>query len=155
MAISPNTDFTSGQILTAAQQNNFPRGVMAYTQVITTDSTITSTEEVQITSSSFTAVANRYYKITYYEPQLSNAIATYFVARIRQTNLAGAELNRSISNVPTVTGATFTYANVVAVRTFTAGAVTIVATLESTGTGSATRGTNQPAFILVEDIGPA
>jgi len=29
MAINPNTDFTSGAVLTAAQQNRFPRGVMA------------------------------------------------------------------------------------------------------------------------------
>ena len=27
MAINPNTDFTTGAILTAAQQNRFPRGI--------------------------------------------------------------------------------------------------------------------------------
>jgi hypothetical protein len=35
------------------------------------------------------------------------------------------------------------------------GATTFVATLESTGTGSATRAAGFPAFLLVEDIGPA
>ena len=152
MAINPNTNFVAGAILTADQQNRFGRGVMSYTQVTANDASITATEEVQITATAFTAVANRYYKITYYDPQLSNPSATYFVARIRQTNLAGAELERSLSSVP---ASGFTYANVVAVRTFTAGSVTIVATLESTGTGSATRAATQPAYILIEDIGPA
>ena len=31
MAINPNTDFTAGAVLTAAQQNRFPRGVVALT----------------------------------------------------------------------------------------------------------------------------
>jgi hypothetical protein len=152
MAISPNTDFTSGQILTAAQQNNFPRGVMAYNQVIVTDSTITATEEVQITSSSFTAVANRYYRITYYEPQLQHTTQSYIVARIRKTNLAGTELERCITTVPT---ALYAFTNVVAVTTFTAGATVVVATLESTATGNAGRAATYPAYLLVEDIGPA
>ena len=152
MAISPNTDFSSGQILTATNANQWPRGVMAYTPVITNDTSITSTEEVQITSSSFTAVANRYYKITYYDPQLSNPSSTYFVARIRRTNLAGAELQTEITSLP---AGLFTWVNCVTVRTFTAGAVTLVATLESTGTGTATRNADKPAFLLVEDIGPA
>jgi hypothetical protein len=152
MAISPNTDFTSGQILTAAQQNKFPRGVMAYTQVIVNDNSITSTEEVQITSSAFTAVANRYYRITYYDPQLFNSSSTYFVARIRLTNLAGAELQTEITSVP---ANLYTWANCVTVQTFSAGSVVLVATLESTGTGTASRNSSKPAFILVEDIGGA
>jgi hypothetical protein len=152
MAISPNVDFVSGAILTAAQQNQFPRGVFAYNQTTTTDASITSTEEVQITSSSFTAVANRYYRITYYDPQLSNPSATYFVGRIRKTNLAGTEIARSLSSVP---AGGFAFANCVAVTTFTAGSQVVVATLESTGTGSATRAATYPAFLVVEDIGPA
>jgi predicted Rossmann fold nucleotide-binding protein DprA/Smf involved in DNA uptake len=152
MAINPNTNFVAGAILTADQQNRFGRGVMSYTQSTTSDTSITATEEVQITATAFTAVANRFYKITYFEPQLSNPSSTYFVARIRETNLAGAELEIQINSVP---AALFTGANVVAVRTFTAGSVTIVGTLESTGTGSATRSATRPAYILVEDIGPA
>ena len=152
MAISPNTDFTSGQILTAAQQNNFPRGVMAYNQVITSDTTVTATEEVQITSSAFTAVANRYYRITYYEPQLEHTGVSYIVARIRKTNLAGTELQRAITNVPT---GSFTFANVVIVTTFPAGSTVVVATLESTATAKATRAATFPGLLVVEDIGPA
>ena len=92
MAINPNTDFSSGAVLTAAQQNRFPRGVMAYNTATATDSSVTA-EEVQITGSSFTAVANRYYRITYYEPNLISTASTGFGLRIRQTNLAGTVLN--------------------------------------------------------------
>jgi hypothetical protein len=152
MAINPNTDFTAGAILTADQQNRFGRGVMSYTQVTVSDTSITSTEEVQITGTAFTAVANRYYKITYYEPQLSNPSSTYFVARIRFTNLAGAEVGRGLNSV---TASGFSASNVVTIKTFTAGSTVVVATLESTGTGSATRAVEYPAYILVEDIGPA
>ena len=60
MAIAPNTTFTT-QVLTSTQMNALPFGICALTTNTTSDSTITS-EEVQITGSSFTAIANRYYK---------------------------------------------------------------------------------------------
>ena len=152
MAVSPNTDFSTGAVLTASQQNNFPRGVMAYNQVTTNDTTITATEEVQITSSAFTAVANRYYRITYYEPQLTHTGVSYIVARIRKTNLAGTELERAIVSVPS---ALYAFSNVVAITTFAAGSTVVVASLESTATATATRGATFPGYIVVEDIGPA
>ena len=152
MAISPNTNFSTGQVFSSAQANAFPRGVMAYNQVTTNDTTITATEEVQITSSAFTAVANRYYRITYYEPQLTHTGVSYIVARIRKTNLAGTELERAIVSVPS---ALYAFSNVVAITTFAAGSTVVVASLESTATATATRGATFPGYIVVEDIGPA
>jgi hypothetical protein len=155
MAISPNTDFTSGQILTATQMNQFPRGVMAFTKSTTTDATITA-EEVQITSASFTAVANRNYKVTYFEPDPSSTTATSFLGmRLRLTNLAGTLLQTCFSQLPTsgVTNATMT---LTWVGTLTAGTTNFVGTLQSgSGTANAGRSADQFAFILVEDIGPA
>jgi hypothetical protein len=159
MAINPNTDFSAGATLLAAQQNRFPRGVMAYAQTTTTDATIT-VEEIQITSTSFTAVANRYYKITYYEPQVSTpaTAGVFMVGRIRLTNLAGTGLQSAIVQNAPATSVNYTM-NCVWTGTLTAGSTTIVASLQcSAGTGSATRVTASPssvAFILVEDIGPA
>jgi hypothetical protein len=152
MAISPNTNFSTGQVFTSAQANAFPRGVMAYNQVTTNDTTVTATEEVQITSSAFTAVANRYYRITYYEPQLEHTGQSYIVARIRKTNLAGTELERAIVTVPT---GLYAYSNVAIVTTFAAGSTVVVATLESTNTASAYRAATFPGFLVVEDIGGA
>lgn len=156
MAISPNDNFTAGQVLTATECNQFPRGIMAYNSVTATDSTITA-EEVQITGSSFTAVANRYYRITYQEPSLASAGANaVFTLRIRLTNLAGAvqnevrELNQSASTAIPTSGICQ------AIVTLTAGTQNFVATLQcSSGTGQAQRSGTIIGFLLVEDIGPA
>lgn len=151
MAINPNTNFTAGAVLTAAQQNRFPRGVMAFTAVTTSDTTIT-TEEVQVTGSSFTAVANRYYKVTYYEPGIS-ATNTSGNARIRLTNIAGTVYQLQGFAVPSAGGG---FVHMSAVTTLTAGATNFVATLSSdSGTIQATRSSTRYAFLLVEDIGPA
>jgi hypothetical protein len=150
MAINPNTNFTAGAVLTADQQNRFPRGIMAFVQSTTTDGTITA-EEVQLTSPSFTAVANRYYRVTYTEPNLTGGTG-YFLAQIRLTNLAGTRLTRFDNTV----GAAERNVNAVWVGTLTAGSTVIVATLQNTaGTGSAVRSATSPAQLFVEDIGPA
>jgi hypothetical protein len=151
MAINPNTDFSSGAVLTAAQQNRFPRGVMALNTGTTTDSSITA-EEVQITGSSFTAVANRYYKITYFEPNVVNGTG-YFAFRIRQTNLAGTVLNTSYNVAGTGIDRQMT---MIWIGTFSAGTVNVVATAQQTaGTGICSRGASTVAYLLVEDIGPS
>jgi len=156
MAINPNVDFTTGQTLLASEQNRFPRGIMAYNTVVLTDATVTA-EEVMITGSNFTAVANRYYRITYQEPSLASAGANaVFTLRIRLTNLAGAvqnevrELNQSASTAIPTSGICQ------AIVTLTAGTKNFVATLQcSSGTGQAQRSGTIIGFLLVEDIGPA
>lgn len=156
MAINPNTDFSSGAILTADQQNRFPRGVMARNTATASDATITA-EEVQITGSSFTAVANRFYRITYFEPYVASSGANcVFTLRIRQTNLAGA-IQNSAASLNTVGNVFFGTSGICeAISTFSAGTVNVVGTLQaSAGTGQASRTATQYAFLLVEDIGPA
>jgi hypothetical protein len=151
MAINPNTDFTTGAVLTAAQQNRFPRGVMVYDQRTTSDATITA-EEVQITGTSFTAVANRYYKITYYEPNPLGGTG-FFAFRIRQTNISGTILQTGFH---TSGSGVELHACIVWVGTFGAGTVNVVATASmSAGTGQLSRSAGNVAFLLVEDIGPA
>ena len=151
MAINPNTDFTAGQVLTSSQANRFPRGVVAYNQVITTDGSIGG-EEVQITGSVFTAVANRYYKVTYYEPNPSGGTG-FYTFRIRQTNISGTVLQNGY--VQTASGENL-YAHISWVGTFSAGSVNVVALAAISGsTGTLNRAATNPAFLLVEDIGPA
>jgi hypothetical protein len=154
MAISPNVDFTSGQILTATQQNQFGRGIVALGTKTATDASIT-TEEIQVTSSSFTAVANRYYKITYTETELKSTLAGYMQMTIRKTNLAGTQLGAAyVANLGTATQTQS--GTVTVITTLTAGAQVVVGTLTcSAGTGAASAGATQPCYILVEDIGPA
>jgi hypothetical protein len=153
MAISPNTDFTSGQILTAQQANQWPRGIVAYTESTSSD-TFTTAEKVMITSTSFTAVANRYYKVTYYEPkQLSSAATSESETRIRLTNISGAV--QQFGYVGT-SSAVQEGQMVQVVTTFAAGATTVCATQQAaTGTTTLGRNSTTKAFIMVEDIGPA
>jgi hypothetical protein len=151
MAINPNTDFSSGAVLTAAQQNRFPRGVMAFNSATTTDASITA-EEVQITGSSFTAVANRYYKVTYFEPNPTGGTG-YFAFRIRQTSGVGTVLNTAYH---TAGAGIERQSHMIWVGTFSAGTVNVVATAQqSAGTGSLVRSSTVVAYLLVEDIGPA
>jgi hypothetical protein len=150
MAINPNTDFSSGAVLTAAQQNRFPRGVMAYNQLTSNSAGFTTTAQ-QITGSAFTAVANRYYRITYYEPSIVNTTTSDCILSIRN---GSTQLQAAIINVNN----SFSNAGVCQlITTFSAGSVTLNTALRSpsSGTGTAGRGADRIAFLLVEDIGPS
>lgn len=150
MAIAPNTTFVSGAILTAAQMNALPFGVVAFASVGASDTSITA-EETQITCSAFTAIANRYYKVTYFEPRMYGATsAAGMTMRIKN---GATVLTRADVYCVTTTEQTGTASYV---STFTAGSKTLTATLQyQTGTGIAARDANSIAYILVEDIGPA
>ena len=157
MAISPNTDFTSGQILTATQQNQFPRGVMAYTASTTAPSAVGTTEAVVLTGGSFTAVANRYYRVTYFEPQSYTATGTpsLLTTKIRLTNLTGA-VQRTMLKSQAGSATQDNYVTMTAVLTFSAGSTNLVVTGQaSSGTIAYVRDATYVAFLLVEDIGPA
>ena len=149
MAIAPNTTFVSGAILTAAQMNALPFGVVAYAQVTSSDTSIT-TEETQVTASAFTAIANRYYRVTYFEPRLYGSVAANMTMRIKN---GATVLNRC--DVACLTTQEQTGTDIY-VGTFTAGSITLTATLSyGSGTGIAARGATEIGFLLVEDIGPA
>jgi hypothetical protein len=157
MAISPNVDFVAGAILTATQQNQFPRGIMAQASSTTSVTGITSTEAVTLTASTFTAVANRYYRITYIEPSAEppNSVGGVITAKIRLTNATGTTLG---SGQFQIGAAALTDASicVVALATFSAGSVVVVGTgAVNAGTGNYYRSATQAARIIVEDVGPA
>ena len=152
MAINPNTQFSSGAVYTADQANRFPRGIMQYYTASSTDSSITA-EEIQLTLASFTAVANRFYRISYYEPGFGSSVAAAMTMRIRLTNISGAIQQQGIVYN---TGAQQQNGFIQNIVTFTAGSVVLVATLQnSAGTGSANRSGTAQAILLVEDIGPS
>ena len=149
MAISPNDTFTSGQVLTAQECNQYPFGVVAYAQVTSSDTSITA-EETQVTASAFTAIANRYYRVTYFEPRLYGSVAANMTMRIKNgaTTLQRADVACLTTQEQTGTE--------IYVGTFTAGSITLTATLTyGSGTGVAARAATEIAFLLVEDIGPA
>ncbi len=106
----------------------------------------------------FTAIANRNYKITYYEPQVqtSSVINSTSRTQIRLTNAAGTLYNQTITQTVAAAqmNATLTCIHV---GTFIAGSITIVgcALTSSTSAAPVLGRTNQPSILFVEDIGPA
>lgn len=151
---TPNTNFSAGAVLTAAQQNNFPRGVMSLTYQTGSDATITA-EEVQVIGASFTAISTRFYRVTYFEPYLSSTANCVFTMRIRQTNLAGGvwQTNPVINTVGSIFFGTTGISQ--ALVSGISGTQNFVGTLTcSAGTGNASRSGTSYGFLLVEDIGP-
>jgi hypothetical protein len=145
-----NTDFTAGQILTAAQQNNFPRGLVNVTSATAATGTFT-TQVTTITAPSFTAVANRLYRISYFEPVLQYISGTVTV--IDMTIKIGgvailfgeAKISSANNNVGFIT----------TTRTLTAGANVITGHLTANGGGGGNgyRSATAIAQIVIEDLG--
>ena len=155
MAINPNTDFTSST-LSSSQMNRFPRGIVALV-TSTSNQVATTTETVILTASTFTAVANRYYRITYFEPAASviAGAGNYIFARLRLTNASGTQYAYGQLQASGGTAASNAFV-VTAITTLAAGSTVMVATLFSnTSTPTMFRGAGQAAYLVVEDLGPA
>lgn len=154
---NPNTTFSSGAVYTADQANRFPRGVMNYA-VSSTSYTLTTTETIATGMSlSFTAEANRLYRISYYEPQAQTAsVASNTQLTIRRNNATGTVLQNSVfANETATIDQSGMYLTVL--TTFTAGSVTIVGTAKvsaTTGAPALIRDSTRFANLLVEDLGP-
>ena len=156
MAIAPNTTFVSGQILTAAQQNAFGFGIVAQGSA-NANNAISTTEAVQVTASTFTAIANRYYKITYYEPIATPAAGAgnYITLKIRLTNASGTIYQQGQYQATGATAGSQPL-NLVTIQTFSAGSVVLVGTaVVNSGAGACYRAADTTARIIVEDIGPS
>ena len=160
MATTPNTTFTAGAILTAAQQNNFPRGLM--TAVVTDTNPYTLTTSIAIATGmtvTWTAVANRIYRITYIEPECSTSTvaASTTTLTLKITNAAG--LTYANTTIQTPAAATLKAPMICqAFITPAAGSVTFVgcaSTSSTTGAPGLNRGAFSTAKIYVEDIGGA
>ena len=147
-----NTDFTT-QVLTSTQMNNFPRGLVSVTNVTATSAQV-SVETLRITSPSFTAVANRYYRISYYEPaiQFISGTVTAIDVRIRLTSILGTQYQLSNPRIGSV-GNNPAFCSIV--TTLTAGATVFVGTFQPTGggTGQCYSAATAVAQLVIEDLG--
>lgn len=151
---TPNTNFTAGQILTAAQQNNFPRGIVSQVRG-TAPSAIVSVETVLLTAPAFTAVANRFYKLTYFQPVFSLPVGTvnHVSMRIRLTNISGTE--QAYCEVKMASAGSATGVATI-VTTLSAGSTVLVATFAPVGGGTIVASGSGlfAAQLVVEDLGP-
>lgn len=134
-------------------------GLVALTSSQTSSASIGTTETTMLTSPSFTAIANRYYKLSYYEPfvQPSNPAPGYMTFRIRLTNTSGA-VYQYADIEPVGAGIDGQMIHLQIITTLSAGSTVIVGTGKSSSNtflaygGSSLGATRQ---LIVEDIGPA
>jgi hypothetical protein len=157
MAIAPNTNpFVSGAILTAAQMTALPMGIYSFVEKTTTTTSV-STEAVILTLPSFTAVANRYYRVTAYFPYIetTGGGASFIEAKIRKgTTTGGTQVQTGVVYV-TATTAHDTSLTVTWIGTLTAGAQQLVATIQSSASVNVLGNAVYPAQMTIEDIGGA
>ena len=154
MAANPNTNFTAGQILTADQANRWPRGAMGY--AISSGNFSIGTGEADITGMSitFTAVANRLYKATffgYYSQNTAGATVSF-----RLTDAANTSQN-VISQVGETNGGNYGI-GMSYLFTVAAGSTTRkMRAVTTSGTGSifGDGGDGRRFSFTIEDIGPA
>ena len=145
-----NTNFTTGQVYTATDANNFPRGLVSVTSAIAATGTFT-TQVTTITAPSFTAVANRLYRISYFEPVLQYISGTVTVIdmtlKIGGTQILFGEVKISSANN--------NVGFITTTRTLTAGANVITGHLTANGGGggNAYRSATAIAQIVIEDLG--
>lgn len=129
---------------------NLPWGLVVsgdFTNGSSVSSYFTTTNMPTVT---FTAIANRRYKVTWFEPEI--VANGYNYLELRQTNATGTLFARAWFDVSGEgTAATITAGPL----TFTAGSVTLVTVLNTSGNGFCTRGASEIARLMVEDIGPA
>lgn len=152
MAITPNTTFTSGNILTAAQMNRLPWGIMGYAQATANQTGITTVANITNASVTFTADPTRYYRTTLYvgyaEQQTAAAYLSTFITDgsnvIKQTATMYQAPSAGIPLIATV------------VETGLSGSVTRKGRAQtSAGSLTLAASSTQPIFIVVEDIGQA
>jgi hypothetical protein len=149
MAISPNVDFTAGQILTATQQNQFPRGIVAIATRNT--SYAPNTVESDLFSVTFTAVANRYYKYSLFAGGADGSAALYLTSKV--TDNANVLLN---SSTQVIRGPGLPdLVTQVTIRTETAGSITRKLRMVTNVGNASMGGASQIISWVVEDIGPA
>jgi len=154
VAITPNTTFTAGSVLTAAQMNRLPWGIVALAERTSTVTVNTGTSDITGCSVTFTASATRYYRITAATLMNSNHGAAQDIDfRIAVDGTAQRTFANSLFANPGP-GDRMQFC-VSYITTLTAGSRTIKlqGTFASGASNTFDASATNPSFILIEDIG--
>ena len=151
MAITPNTTFVAGNVLTADQMNRLPWGVVGAASKTADQTGITAVADVSGLSVTFTANSTRIYRTTVYSlvQQVTAAASTW----LRLTDGSGVQksqwLQTSVANA-------YYGASISLYETNLSGSVTRKVRAEaSAGSVSIIAAATYPAIIIVEDVGAA
>ena len=133
-----------------------PWGVVSTTSTTSASSTTSGTTELAVaTAPSFTAVANRYYRVTWSCSAIGTVASDLFDAKIRLTNVAGTNFH---DQRYVVTGGSLQIplTVVASISTISAGATVLVGTFQrAAGTGTLQTVAGLINEITVEDCGPS
>jgi hypothetical protein len=149
-----NTNFTAGQVLTAAQQNNFPRGVAGYVKR-TAGSVSITTAKADITGATitFTAEAGRAYKVTFNATVTKN-VAVGTVSFYIATGANVDQYEYLLEATATASGYVLCLSSVV--TGLSAGSQTLkMRAVVANNTGTVFGTSTNPYSFIVEDIGIA
>ena len=129
---------------------NAPWGRVASS--IKTTTTSLSTTVADVTSVTFTAVANRYYKVHFFSPYLSMGAAG--ACDVTLTDVSNTQV--TVANFSPRGIGLFEPVNLMYLETPSAGSVTRkIRAVLSTSTGNIFGSATAPAVLIVEDIGPS
>lgn len=149
--MSNDRTYTVGQVLTAAQVNDFPQGLLGKTASSADVGPTSGTTELDIiTAPAATLVAGRRIKLTFHTRAITaSTVGDTFVFRLKEGATVFEEFTHTA--ISTSYGITFS----AWVDSPTAGSHTYKATVQRTaGTGTVSMsGTGSPIVIAVEDIG--
>jgi hypothetical protein len=142
---NPNTTFTSGAVYTADQANRFPRGVMAIT---TSTSNTISGGYLTGLNTSFTAVANRLYRITVNISASAPVAGSRVIITVNGCVCRLVDYTNAIASFPVFYGSS--------TQTYSAGVQNLqVLWFNVAGSTVANGGTGNAHQLIVEDLGPS
>ena len=148
---SPNTTFTAGAILTAAQMNDLPFGLVGAAENTSLAQTFTTIVDLTSLSVTFTGIAGRRYRVEGYLLMQSNTNGDAVNLQIRDGS--NTVLQQGIYHLESSAVAYMATACTVIAAT---GSTTVkLSGLRQAGTGTITAngGSTFPAQIIVTDIG--
>jgi hypothetical protein len=152
VAITPNTTFTAGNVLTAAQMNRLPWGIMATASKTSNQTGISTVTDITSLTVTFTAVSTRYYRTTIWSLVRQNTAAGTSVIQITD----GSNVQKTEGDFYIGTAGGFGTLCVQCVETGLTGSTTRKGrALTASNTMDVIASSTFPAFILVEDIGQA
>jgi hypothetical protein len=152
-AVTPAAFPTGGTILTAAEYNKLPRGVVYYNLVTANQTGISTVVDItSMTAATWTATSTRTYRTTIYLPQCQQKTSGgIVVARITDAS----NVDKQQWNGTFATSDYFAVAMEV-IETGLSGSITRKGRISTNaGTVDLTQSATAPGFILVEDIGAA
>lgn len=152
MAITPNTTFTAGDVLTADEMNRLPWGIVARSQRTSNQAGIgTTTTDLTDLSVTFTAISTRIYRTTIYAIVQQDTTGGLIFIRLAD----GSNTQKQQWMMNSSAWAYYT-ACLQLTETGLSGSTTRKARGDTqTSTFSIQAAAAYPAFIIVEDLGQA